>query len=154
MTPSRVVRRYYALFNQRRLDEAGELVHPLASFHYIPTGQQLIGRAGYRALAAAWLIAFEDARVEIQSIEPLDDRRVHVTFMGRGTHTGSLELGEAATIPATGRRARLLFRDMLEVRDGLITRVEFDFDLAELKRQLSGSRVSRETEETPATSKR
>lgn len=137
MTPEQLVRRYYRLFNERRLDEAGELVDIQALFHYLPTNQRLVGRAGYRALAAAWLIAFEDAKVDIQSVQRLDDHTVRVTFIGCGTHTGDLELGEALVIPATGRRAELVFQDTLEVRDNRIMRVEFDFDVLELKRRLS-----------------
>jgi hypothetical protein len=138
VTPEELVRRYYDLFNQRRLDEAGHLVDPQASFHYLPTGQRLSGRAGYRALAAAWLIAFEDATVEVQSVRRVDDHTVDVTFIGRGTHAGDLELGENVTIPATGRHTELVFHDRLEVHNDLITRAEFDFDLEELKRRLLG----------------
>lgn len=137
MTAEQVARRYYALFNERRLDDAGELVDVQAMFHYLPTHQRLVGRAGYRALAAAWLIAFEDATVDIQSVQPLDEHTVRVTFIGRGTHTGDLELGETLVIPATGRRTELLFHDTLEIRHDRITRVEFDFDLEELKKRLS-----------------
>ena len=62
MSPEQVARVYYQFFNERRLDEAAQLVDPQASFHYLPTRQHLMGRAGYRALVDAWLNAFEDAR--------------------------------------------------------------------------------------------
>lgn len=139
--PEDVARSYYDLFNQRRFDDAGELVDPQAVFHYLPTHQRLVGRAGYRALAAAWVIAFEDAQVDIQSVERLDEAHVRVTFIGRGTHTGMLELGEAVTIPPTGRRADLRFTDTLEVRDGRVVHVTFDFDVEELKRRLLPDRA-------------
>jgi hypothetical protein len=139
MTPEELVRLYYRLFNERRLDEAGELVDPLASFHYLPTKQRLMGRAGYRALAAAWLIAFEDAAVEIESVQATDQHSVRVDFLGRGTHTGDLVLGEALVIPATGLCAALPFRELTEVRGDRIVKVEFDFDVEELKRRLTGS---------------
>jgi predicted ester cyclase len=138
MTLEEFARLYYDMFNQRRFDEAGLLVHGEAVFHYIPTKQRLIGRAGYRALAASWVIAFEDAQLEIQTVRTLDDHTVVVDFIGRGTHTGDLTLGEALTIPATGRRADLAFRDTLEVRDGLIVRSSLDFAAAELRRKLTG----------------
>jgi hypothetical protein len=138
MTLEEFARLYYDLFNQRRFDEAGQLVHVEAVFHYIPTKQRLLGRAGYRALAASWVIAFEDAQLEIQTVRTLDDHTVVVDFIGRGTHTGDLTLGEALTIPATGRRADLAFRDTMEVRDGLVVRSSLDFDAAELGRKLIG----------------
>jgi hypothetical protein len=136
MTPAEIVRTYYRLFNERRLDEAAQLVDPQASFQYIPTRQRLLGRAGYRALAAAWLIGFEDALLDILSIEETEPETVRVTFVGRGTHTGDLMLGELLNIPATGRRADLSFTDTITIRDGLIVKSELDFDVDEMKRRL------------------
>jgi predicted ester cyclase len=137
MSPEQIARLYYQLFNERRLDEAGALIDPQAVFHYLPTRQRLVGRAGYRALAAAWLNAFEDAQLDVQSIR-LDGPIVDVEFTGRGTHTGDLVLGEAMSLPATGRSTQLPFHDRLEVRDGLIVSAELDFDVDEMKRRLLG----------------
>jgi predicted ester cyclase len=137
MTPVQIARLFYQYFNERRLDEAAELVDPQVSFHYVPTRQRLVGRAGYRALVAAWLQAFEDAQLEIQSVAA-DGGIVRVDFIGRGTHTGDLVLGDAMSVPATGRNANLPFRDRLDIRDGLIISSELDFDLEEMKRRLLG----------------
>ena len=142
MSPEETARTYYRLFNERRLDEAGELVDPQASFHYIPTGQRLVGRAGYRALAAAWVIAFEDATIEIRAVTLIDPETVRVEFIGRGTHTSDLVLGDALTLPASGRFAELTFSDTIQVRNGLITRVEFDFDVEALKTMLAPGRLA------------
>src|SRR5688500_2500408 len=95
-----VARLFYLLFNERRLDEASELVDPQAEFHYLPTRQRRLGRAGYRALAAAWLNAFEDARLEITAIRAVDAETIEVDFIGHGTHTGDLVLGEAVSVAA------------------------------------------------------
>jgi predicted ester cyclase len=133
-----MVRRYYELFNERKLDEAAEFVDRQATFHYLPTRQRLIGRAGYRALVAAWLNAFEDAQLEIRSVLVLNDHSVQIEFVGHGTHTGDLELGEALSIPATGRKAELPFHDILEIRNGVIISAELDFDVEEMKRRLLG----------------
>ena len=143
MSPLDVARRFYACFNDRLFDEGGALVHPEATFHYVPTKQHLIGRAGYRALVAAWLIAFEDARLEIAALQPLDDWRVQVDFIGYGTHTGDLMLGEDFTIPATGTQSELTFRDTLTIRNGLIVHSRLDFDAAEMRRRLTEAAVSR-----------
>jgi len=138
-----LARRYYAYFNERRFDEAGQLVDPEAVFHYVATQQRLVGRAGYRALVAAWVIAFDDAWVEIRSIRQTDDHVVRVDFVGHGTHTGDLELGEALVIPATGISAELPFTDTLTFRGGLITESRFEFDVVELRRRLTTSVLSR-----------
>jgi hypothetical protein len=138
MTPEHVARLYYRLFNERRFDEAGALVDPYASFHYIPTRQRLIGRAGYRALAAAWVIAFEDAVLDIASVAAIDPDTVLVEIRGRGTQTGDLVLGDQIVIPASYRGTSLEFKDRLRVQDGLITSSELDFDAAFLWRRLLG----------------
>src|SRR5215216_6652897 len=134
MAPPSEERLYYEYFNERRFEEAGRLVHPEATFDYIPTEQHLAGRAGYRALVAAWVIAFEDATVEVTDMIQLDDRTVRADFIGRGTHTGDLVLGENFIIPASGVRSDLRFRDTFTFRDGLIAHARFEFDANELRR--------------------
>lgn len=139
MTPAQIARRYYACFNERHLDAAERFVDPYAVFHYLPTKQRLIGRAGYRALAAAWLTAFQNAELDIQSLKTNADRRLQVEFVGRGTHTGDLVLGEEVVIPATQRTVELPFRDTLTIADGLIVESQLDFDVFELKKRLLGA---------------
>ena len=138
MTPTSIARRFYRYFNERRFDEAGEFVHPEATFEYVPTGNHLVGRAGYRALIAAWLIAFEDAKIEITSLQQIDGHTVQVDFCGRGTHTGDLVLGEHFSVPATGAKAELLFRDTLIFRNGFIVGSRLEFDAEELRLRLLG----------------
>jgi predicted ester cyclase len=141
MSPEQIARQYYRLFNERNLDAAGQLVDRGASFRYLPSKQRLIGRAGYRALAAMWLNAFADGQLEIASLLQTDDDTVVVEIVGRGTHTGDLVLGDAVTIPATGVTGALPFRETLRIRNGSIVDVELDFNIDELKRQLRrGSR--------------
>lgn len=137
LSPEQLVRRYYRLFNERRLDEAEQLVDPEASFYDVPTKQRFIGRAGYRELASAWLAAFPDARIGVTSVRRIDHETVYLEFKGRGTHAGDLVLGDALIVPATGHAASLVFQNMLRVRNGQIVRVRFDFDLQELRRRLS-----------------
>jgi predicted ester cyclase len=138
--PIAVARLYYRLFNERRLDEAGRLVHPEAEFHYVATNQRLRGRAGYRALAAMWLNAFEDGLVEVVSLRQVDESTVEANLLGRGTHSGDLVLGETLTIPATGRHAELPFRETLQIRNGLIQAIRLEFDVKEMQRRLMEGR--------------
>ena len=136
MSPEEIARRYYKFFNERNFDAAVGLVDREASFRYLPSKQNLIGKAGYRALAAMWLNAFRDGRLEVVAVDVRANGTVVVDLLGRGTHTGDLVLGEALTIPATGVAGALPFRETLEIRDGTIVNVELDFDIEELKRQL------------------
>lgn len=138
MTREEIARQYYQLFNAREFDAAAQLVDREASIRYIPSKQRLIGRAGYRALVAMWLNAFEDGQLEILSITPKDGEVVVVDILGRGTHTGDLVFGETVTIPATGVAGSLRFKETLRIQNGRITELELDFDLDDLKRQLQG----------------
>jgi ketosteroid isomerase-like protein len=141
MTNKNIARRYYQYFNERRFDEAGEFVHPEAVFTYVPTRQRLIGRAGYRALAAAWIIAFDDAQMELVTLEQLDDHTIRVRSIGHGTHTGDLILGESFVVPATGTQSHLEFTDTLTFRNGWIVDARLEFDAEELRRRLTGAQV-------------
>jgi predicted ester cyclase len=133
---------YYRYFNERRFDDAGQLVHPEATFHYVSTKQRLVGRAGYRALVAAWVIAFDDARIEITHMQQLDENTVQTDFIGHGTQTGDLMLGENITIPATGTETHLPFRDILTMRNGLVVGSRLEFDAVEMQRRLTEGQVS------------
>ncbi len=135
MTAEQVVRRHYQFFNERRFDDAIEQIDPQAVFHTLPTRQRLVGVAGYRAIVAAWLHAFVDAQLKIESLSAQGEI-VDVDFVGRGTHTGDLVLGEALSVPATGLVIELPFHDRLEIRDGRIVRAELDFDEQALRRHL------------------
>ena len=135
MTADQVVRRHYQFFNERRFDEAIEHIDPEAIFHTIPTRQRLVGIAGYRALVAAWLHAFADAQLRIDRLSSAG-HVVDVDFMGRGTHTGDLVLGDALSVPATGLVIELPFHDHLEIRNGRIVKAELDFDEQALRRHL------------------
>jgi ketosteroid isomerase-like protein len=139
MTAEQVVRLHYQYFNERRLDEAVALIDPEAVFHTLPTRQHLMGVAGYRAMVAAWLHAFADARLEIQTLV-VRDTIADVDFLGSGTHTGDLVLGDALSVPATGLAIELPFHDRLEIRDGHIVRAELDFDEQALRRHLLSGR--------------
>jgi len=137
MTTEQLVRLYYDHFNKRRLDAALALIDPEAVFHTLPTRQRLVGHPGYRALVAAWLHAFTDAQLGVQTLRVAGDV-ADVDFFGRGTHTGDLVLGDALSVPATGLVIELPFHDRLEVRDGRIVKAELAFDEQALRRHLLG----------------
>ena len=138
MTPEQIARRYYQLFNERRLNEAVAMVDAQAIYYYLPTRQRFIGHAGFHAVMGLWLQAFENAQLEIVSALNLNDHSVQVEFLGKGTHTGDLVLGDSLCVPATGRTAELSFRNLLEIHNGIIIGVELDFDVEEMKRRLLG----------------
>jgi predicted ester cyclase len=128
-------RRFYTFFNDRRLDEAEAMVDRQALFSYPGARDGMIGRAGYRELARRWLEGFPNGRVLILAVHVHGETAV-TEMLVRGIHHGVLELPGLEPLPPTGRRARLLLRETITVRHGLIARVRMDFDPAELRRAL------------------
>lgn len=131
-----LIRRYYELFNERKLDEAERFVDPQAVFTYPVAKEHLIGRAGYRELARRWLEGFPDARADITAVLVLDPRTVVTEWIGHGTHRGVLELPGFRPLPPTGVRAQLPMREVVTIEDGRIIKCRMEFDPAEMLRRL------------------
>lgn len=131
-------RHYYALFNERRLDDAERLVDPQAIFTHPVVREHLIGRAGYRELTRRWLEAFPDAQVRITAVYiGIDHEQIARTeWIGEGTHLGLLELPGFPPIPPTGRCACLPMCETLRIRNGLVVTSRLEFDPNELHRVL------------------
>lgn len=131
-------RHYYALFNERRLDEAERLIDPQAIFTYPAAREHLIGRAGYRELTRRWLDAFPDAQAHIVAVHVgVDQEQIARTeWIGEGTHAGVLELPGFPPIPPTGRFARLPMCETIRIERGLVVATRMEFDPAELRRVL------------------
>ena len=130
------MRRYYALFNERRFDDAEQFVHPQAVFTYPMAREHLIGRAGYRDLTRRWVEAFPDARIVIATVATAAGGTVVTDWVGEGSHRGVLDLSGMPAIPATGMRAELPMRETVRIADGLIVSSRMDFDPVELCRRL------------------
>lgn len=138
VTASRIetlTRRYYALFNERRFDEAEALVDAQAVFHYPAAKEHFIGRAGYRELVSRWVEAFSDATLTITSVTVSGDS-VRTEWIGHGTHLGTLDLPGFPSIPATGRQAQLPMCETIRIVNGLIVESRMEFDPWELQRRL------------------
>lgn len=134
--PERLARRYYSLFNERRVDDAERLVSPQAVFRYPHSREHLIGRKGYRELVRLWYLAFPDAVAEISKVSSPDPSTVNVDIIGRGTHLGPLSFGGLLNLPPTGKAAEMLLRDSLRFAEGLIVESTFQFDIEEMLRRL------------------
>ena len=138
VTASRIetfTRRYYGLFNERRLDEAEALVDVQAVFTYPAAKEHFIGRAGYRELAQRWAQAFPDATLTITSVRVSGERAV-TEWIGEGTHLGTLNLPGFPAVPPTGLKAKLPMRETIRIVNGSIVESTMDFDPDELRKRL------------------
>lgn len=130
-----LIRGHYELFNQRRLEEAARAFDPEARIEDV-TGRVERGPDGYLRFAAAWLEAFPDAKIAVQSIQPRASRLFDVDFFVSATHTGTLALG-ASRLRPSGARLEMRARELFEVQDGLFHLASVTFDLQDLVRQLA-----------------
>lgn len=131
-----LIREYYACFNERRFTDAADLFADDAVVEHGPIGQRLLGGDGYLRFAEMWVRAFPDAGLSIVRVEQHGDTICEVDLLGTGTHLGPFDLGPGGLFKASGARARLPFRELLEIRVGKITYSSLRFDLHELVKQL------------------
>jgi hypothetical protein len=99
-----------------------------------PGGVHGRGKAGCAATYRAWIDAFSDARVEVDSVYIVDDVVVEQgTFVG--THDGVLRT-PAGDIPPTGRPVRCQYVHVLRIRDGKHVSFDLTFDRLQMLEQL------------------
>jgi hypothetical protein len=101
--------------------------HPLAG--------TLRGRAEIRAFYTGFWNAFPDLAVEVAEGPFFHPHapRITIIWLGTGTHTGPLN---PPGLPPTAKRIQGHVWEMLEVCDGIVSRVGQVFDTAGLMRQL------------------
>jgi hypothetical protein len=134
-----LIREYYAFFNDRRFADASEFFAPDAVLEHPPFGQPLNGPSGYLRFAEIWIKAFPDAIVSIERVEQRGDTICEVDATGAGAHLGTLDLGSYGVLKPSGAQVTLRFRQMLEIRCGLITFSSISFDMQDLIRKLKGA---------------
>ena len=131
-----VIRRLYAAFNARRLDEAAGLFQEEAVLEHIPLGRQQRGPAGYREFAGMWLNAFPDATFDVERVNFRGGRHCEVDLRVNGTHRGALDLGGYGQFKPSGASGEMRMRQMIEVEDGRIAFSSLSFDVQAIVQQL------------------
>ena len=133
----RLIRDLYQHFNDRRFDDAAELFAPDALLEHAPLGRQQRGGDGYREFVAMWTRAFPDAALEVRDVSSADGVTYEVELLANGTHTGAFDMGSVGVFKATGARALLRMRQLLEIRDGLVRFSSLSFDVQDIVQQLA-----------------
>lgn len=121
-------------FNARDIEAAIALCTPDVELVNVPEGTTLRGPDGVRQFFEGWTTAFPDANVETKTVVA-DENTAVIEFIGRGTQTGPL-VGQAMTIPPTGKRVELTFIAISDMRGGKIASIRNNFDMLSMLTQL------------------
>lgn len=141
LAPQVLIDRYYALYNQRRFQESAELFAPDAVIEHAPFGKiSPPGGTGYVESAERSIRAFPDAQIEVLGVRPHGDTIFEIDMVATGTHHGLLDLGTYGQFEPAGAFVRVRHREVLEIRNGLITYASVTLDVNDLVSQLSGHR--------------
>jgi predicted ester cyclase len=140
MSGHELILAYYKAFNERRLDDAAALIAPEAELRIPGSDPSGSGPQAYRRFAESWLNAFPDAHFAIQRVEQRGDTICEVDVLATGTHRGRFSFDPFDSIAPTGARLSLRFRELLEIRFGLITFASLEFDVHHLVQQLTPRR--------------
>jgi ketosteroid isomerase-like protein len=134
-----LIRRYYQLYNERRLEESAALFAPDAVLEHAPYGgPPARGGAGYVASAERSFVAFPDAHIDVLGIRSHGESMYDVDLVATGTHQGLLDLGGYGRFEATGVHVRVAHREVIEIRDGRIAYASVTLDVDSLLAQLNG----------------
>ena len=140
-TPTEIASRLLAAWNARDLDKfVGMLAQDVEWYDPAMTQPPARGRAAVREFSEAVLEAFPDFRYEVE--EPIcsaaDGSRCAIVWRISATHEKPLRpMGYAPT----GRRASFEGVDVLDIRNGEITRIRTAFDPMPAAEQLLGMRL-------------
>jgi len=139
VSPHDLIRRYYQLYNERRIVEAAELFAPDAVLEHAPYGAPPVrGGAGYIESAERSFVAFPDAHLDVVGIQSHGESMYDVDLVATGTHQGLLDLGGYGRFEATGMHVRVPHREVIEIRDGRIAYASVTLDVDSLLAQLNG----------------
>jgi steroid delta-isomerase-like uncharacterized protein len=131
MGAAEIARNYLESWNRKDLAGMRDYLDPNDYTYMGGDGQEQRGVDAGMAVAQTFANAFPDGRIDIQRVHEAANGTVIVEFIASGTQTGEL-MG----IPATGKRIGLPVCNVLEIRDGKITREREYFDNMTMMTQL------------------
>ena len=129
-----LARQFYTAFNNRKFDEAAKLVSDKFEWRDAATGEVYRGPSGMRQYMEYWVKSFNDAKLDVQQIYAAD-RFFAAEFIGRGTHTGTLET-PGGSIPATNRKIELPCCEVGTIENGKFLAGATYYDTASILHQL------------------
>ena len=145
MSAHALIRQFYALYNNRQIDQAADLFSADAVVEHAPFGRPERGRRAYAASAERSFVAFPDAHIEVLNISDHGNDVYDIELVATGTHRGLLDLGEYGRFEATGAQVSVPHREVLEIHDGQITYASVTLDVTGLIAQLNAARSRHES---------
>jgi steroid delta-isomerase-like uncharacterized protein len=121
-------------FNDTNWPRIREALAPDVVYEETGTGRRLEGTEAYMAALEGWKRAIPDARCTIRQSIASDDTAVF-ELVWEGTHSGPLE-SPGGTIPASGKRIRVLAALASTVRGDKVTSVRHYLDVFALLQQI------------------
>ena len=88
------------------------------------------GRESVREMLVRYWKAFPDLRFRVTDTVAEGDR-IAISWSAEGTHQGSI-----MNIPPTGHKVHISGVSIIEVKDGLVTRGQYNWDLAGMLRHM------------------
>lgn len=125
---------YAEIINEAWNSHDIEKVLDLYSPHYIgdDVGQAslLRGHEGLRTMLEMYWKAFPDLKFAVTDVV-VQDSRVATIWMAEGTHQGPI-----MNIPPTGHKVEVRGMSVIDVKDGLVVRGQYVWDLAGMLRHM------------------
>lgn len=116
----KLVRGMFNAVNERRVDDAVKNVADNAEWTNMASGEVFRGPSGARQFIQGWLGAFDNLKIDIKRVIATD-KEVVTEFIGRGTHTGTLQTPNGE-LPATNRKVELPCCEIATIENGKLTR--------------------------------
>src|SRR5262245_59236841 len=92
VSPHALIRKFYAFYNGRQIDQAAALFSSDAVVEHAPFGRPERGREAYAASAERSFVAFPDAHIEVLNISDHGQDVYDIDLVATGTHSGLLDL--------------------------------------------------------------
>ena len=130
----KLARHIYDCFNNHDLQKGMSVVSDDVRWREMSTGTTMNGKEEYLNYDKAWLRAFPDGKIDIQTLATSGEF-VIVEFLGRGTHNGPLTTPQGEISP-TGKKVELSLCDVLRFRDGKLVEGHTYYDRLSLMQQV------------------
>lgn len=134
-----VARNIYECFNEHNLDKMTNFMSDQLQWFDMSTGLVMKGKSSYRQYDENWLKGFPDGKITIKNLLVAGEC-VIVEFVGKGTHTGTLNT-QQGDIPPSGKTVELPFCDVLLIRDGKVIEGHSYYDRMSLIEQVKAERM-------------